>query len=80
MKRDKTEIKEKKAANFKRLAESRTQKILDQLRLIGNLSNTSAYEYSDDQVKKIFAAIRAEVDNTEKRFHEKSDNDDKFIL
>lgn len=80
MKRDKTEIKETKAANFKRLAESRTQKILDQLRLIGNLSNTSAYEYSDDQVKKIFSAIREEVDNTEKRFHEKADNDDRFVL
>jgi len=80
MKRDKTEIKETKAANFKRLAESRTQKILDQLRLIGNLSNTSAYEYSDDQVIKIFSAIREEVDNTEKRFHEKADNDDRFVL
>ena len=35
----------KKQENFKRLAESRTNKVIDMLQLIGNLSNTSNYEY-----------------------------------
>lgn len=47
----------KKQENFKRLAESRTNKVIDMLQLIGNLSNTSNYEYSIEDVNKMFEAI-----------------------
>jgi hypothetical protein len=45
---------------FVRLAESRTRKALKAIRVIGNLANRS--QYSDADVKKILAALSAEVD------------------
>ncbi len=57
-----------KEENFKRLAESRTNKIIDMLRLLGNLSNTSNYTYSEEQVEAIFNAIEEELNEQKKRF------------
>ena len=51
-----------KEENFKRLAENRTNKIIDMLHLLGNLSNTSNYSYSEEQVKTIFSAIEQELE------------------
>lgn len=49
--------KQNKRDNFKRISENRVSKILVLLSQLTNLSNTSFYEYSDDDIKKIFAAI-----------------------
>ena len=54
----KNETKEEK---FKRLAASRTVKILDNLRRLGNCSNTNVYSYSREDVNKIFSAIEKEI-------------------
>ena len=43
-----------KKDNFKRIAENRTNKIIDMISLLGNLSNRSFYEYTDDQINSIF--------------------------
>lgn len=51
----------KKAENFKRLAENRTNNILKSLRLLGNLSNTHNYSYTKEEISKIFNAIESEV-------------------
>lgn len=53
--------KESKRERFVRVAESRTNKIIDMLRLLGNCANSSNYEYNDEDVRKIFAAIEKEV-------------------
>ncbi|WP_304737637.1 hypothetical protein, partial [Dubosiella newyorkensis] len=50
-----------KEGNFKRLAESRTNKVIDMLMLIGNLSNKSNYSYTQDQVDKMFNTIEEEL-------------------
>lgn len=50
-----------KRDSFKRLAERRTETILDKLRVLGNLANTSVYEYSDEDVQKIFEALEQEL-------------------
>lgn len=60
-----------KQDNFIRLAEARTNKILDMLDLLGNLSNTSHYEYSEEQVENMFDAIQTELDEQKKRFTSK---------
>ena len=60
-----------KKNNFKRLAESRTNKILDSLVLLGNLSNTSYYDYSMDQIDEIFNVIEEEMKQQKIRFIEK---------
>ena len=57
-----------KRANFRRLAEHRTKKVLHYLSLLSNLSNTSYYEYSEDEFNKIKKAIRSKVNKMEKDF------------
>lgn len=57
-----------KSDNFKRLAEKRTDSALKTIRSIGKLSNPSHYEYSDEEVAKIYAALRQELDDMKTRF------------
>lgn len=58
-----------KKQNFKRLAEARTEKVLQTLDLIGNLSNKSFYEYTDEEVEKIFNAISMSVETNKSKFN-----------
>lgn len=53
--------KETKKEKFIRLAVSRTNNALDNIRLIGNLSNKIVYDYTDEQVEKIFAALEQAI-------------------
>jgi hypothetical protein len=57
-------------ARFVRLAESRTAKAIKAVRVIGNLGNRSQYEYDERDVKKIIAALSAEVDQLRSRLSE----------
>lgn len=61
-----------KSERFKRIAEGRTNRIIEALRLLGNCSNRSNYSYTDEEVKKIFSAIEAEVKETKLKFQSKS--------
>ena len=59
---------ESKRDRFVRIAEARTNKIIDMIRLLGNCSSKSNYEYTDEDVKKITTAIEREVKNMKNRF------------
>ena len=52
---------DEKRERFVRIAESRTNKILEQIRLLGNCSNKHNYSYSDEDIKKIFSVIENEL-------------------
>ena len=54
---------------FKRVAETRTNAVLDKLRILGNLSNKQMYSYSEKDINKIFAAINKQVRETKARFN-----------
>ena len=69
-----------KKANFVRIAESRTNKIIESINSLGNLSNTSYYEYTQEQIDAIFTAIQDELDNQKKRFAESGPKKRKFRL
>jgi hypothetical protein len=75
-----SEKKETPSEKFIRLAEARTQKIIDMIRLLGNCSNPYVYEYSEDDVEKIFSAIENELKAARKKFGETNDGKDKFKL
>lgn len=60
---------ETKREKFIRLAEARTNKIIDMLQLLGNCSNSSTYDYTQQDVDKIFSAIEAEVREAKKKFN-----------
>lgn len=59
-----------KRAKFVQLANQRVNKALEQIRLVGNLSNRAAYDFSDDDTKKIVRALQRAVDTTKARFSE----------
>ncbi|MGR0319452.1 hypothetical protein [Agromyces sp. ZXT2-3] len=59
---------ETRAEKFRRLASARGDRVLKDLELIGNLANRSNYEYTDDEVRKLFSAIEAEVRDTKAKF------------
>lgn len=67
----KTETKREK---FVRLAEARTNKIINMIQLLGNCSNASAYEYTQQDIDKMFAAIESELKEAKKKFNNKTDN------
>lgn len=52
---------ETKQEKFKRIASARTQRILEDLRLLGNCANTATYQYTEEDVNKIFSTIEKEV-------------------
>jgi hypothetical protein len=60
--------RETKRDAFKRLAEKRTNAILGRLRVLGNLSNPHAYEYTDEDIRAVFSAIEQEIRTTKLKF------------
>ena len=48
---------ETKEQRFKRIAEKRVQRVLDALRSLSQTSNKRMYQWSDQQMKKIWDAI-----------------------
>lgn len=71
---------ENKRERFVRIAEARTNKIIDMLRLLGNCSNKSNYDYTDEDVKQIFAAIEKEVKAARNAFMGLESKEEKFTL
>ena len=61
-------MQETKRDKFVRLAEARTNKILDMIQLLGNCSNLGAYDYTQQDVDKIFTAIENELREAKKKF------------
>lgn len=57
-----------KRAKFVELANNRVNRSLKDIRLIGNLSNKSAYDYTDEDVRKIIRALQREVESVRGRF------------
>ena len=69
---------ETRAERFKRLAAQRTNLVIKRLRILGNCSNRQAYEYTKEDIDRIFAAIDRAVKETKARFRFSREN--KFKL
>jgi hypothetical protein len=69
---------ETKKQKFQRLAERRTNDVLERLRILGNCANRAQYEYSTEEVRKIFKAIETEVNAIKLKF--KDGETQKFTL
>lgn len=72
--------KETKRQKFVRLAEMRTNKILKMMQLLGNCSSRTNYEYTEEDVKKIFNVLEKELKNTKNKFMGIEQKDDTFRL
>ena len=62
-------MESEKRKRFKRLAAQRTDKVLQKLHVLGNCSNRSSYEYSEEDINKIFSEIDKAVKNAKSRFN-----------
>jgi len=73
----KNDIKRKR---FIRVAESRVNKILYNLDNLGKCSNKRNYEYSEEEVRRIFREIERKVKETRSHFRDGAGNKARFKL
>ena len=71
---------ETKREKFVRLVEARTNKIIDMLRLLGNCANKANYDYTDEDVQKIFTTLEKEMKFSKSKFTSMTVEEDKFRL
>lgn len=71
---------ETKRDKFIRIAEARTNKIIDMIQLLGNCSNRATYDYTEKDVADIFAALEREVKIAKQKFAVSGDKSMKFKL
>jgi hypothetical protein len=57
-----------KHQRFRALAESRTNKAIEAILRIGNLSNRQIYDFQEPEVRKIIRALKDAVSLVESRF------------
>jgi len=58
-----------KRERFKRLAVYRTNEVLKRLKVLGNCANRSAYEYTEEEINKIFSEIERKVKEIKAKFY-----------
>jgi len=71
---------ETKNQKFKRLAEARTNQVLDKLKILGNCANRSVYAYTDEEVEKIFGVIERTVLKVRAQFKTPKNKEGSFKL
>lgn len=69
-----------KRDKFVSLATKRVNRTIRDLRLVGNLSNRSAYAYTEEDVRKIVRALQRELDSLKVRFNGGESGDSDFRL
>lgn len=69
-----------KRDNFIRLAEGRVTRAIDSIRVIGNLSNRSNYEYTTEDTKRIIDALQSEINALKVQFTPKPASNSGFKL
>jgi len=56
---------------FRRIASKRTNDVIEKIRILGNCSNKSVYEYSEEDMRKIFRAIDGSLKTAKAKFSSK---------
>lgn len=68
LKKEVLKMDESKKDKFVRLAENRMNSALKQIELLGNLSNTNTYDYTDEYVEQIVRTLKNAVSDLEKKY------------
>jgi hypothetical protein len=63
---------------FKRLATKRTNAVIQKIRILGHCANPWQYEYSEEDVRKIFKAIDSELKAVKAKFRSSAKADFKL--
>lgn len=73
-------MEETKRERFIRVAETRTNKIIKLIDLLGNCSNKNNYEYTDEDVKLIIGTLESELKELKKKFFQSETKEKDFKL
>lgn len=65
---------------FLEVGESRTNAVLNKIRVLGHCSNKSLYNYTPEEINKIFKTIQDELDHTKAKFRLEESRKRKFKL
>jgi hypothetical protein len=60
---------ETRKERFRRLATARTNVVLKKLKVLSNCANRSVYDYTEDEINKIFSEIEKAVRSSKAKFH-----------
>jgi len=63
---------ETKHDRFRRIAVRRVNDLLEQIRILGNCSNTTTYEYTSEETDKIFAELEKALRTCRGKFRARS--------
>jgi len=69
---------ETKHDKFVRLAEYRTNEILNRIKILGNCANRSVYDFSLEEINRIFSEIEKNLRETKSMFSFKKGSKFKF--
>lgn len=61
--------KNNRRERFKRLASARTNAVLQKLKVLGNCANRQAYEYTEEEVEKIFSTMDKYLRSVKAKFN-----------
>ena len=53
---------------FVKIAEKRVNKLIEDFRLMGNCSNRANYDYTEEEIERIFATLDHEYEELKKKF------------
>jgi hypothetical protein len=59
---------ESRHERFRRIAAKRTNEILEKIRILGNCANKSSYDYTEEEINKIFSEIDKQLKLTKGKF------------
>lgn len=71
---------ETKREKFVRIVEARTNKIIDMIRLLGNCANRANYDYTEEDVQKIFSTLDKEIKAAKLKYACEDFGEEKFKL
>jgi hypothetical protein len=60
--------KESRHDRFRRIASRRTNEIVEKIRILGNCSDKSSYEYTEEEINKVFWEIEKHMKLTKCKF------------
>lgn len=72
--------RDQRRRRFLSVAPRRTQNVLDRILLLAKCGNRAVYEYTAEDVEKVFGAIERELEEARRRFADRTRDRVKFTL
>ena len=69
---------ETREERFRRVATRRTNDILRRIRILGNCANRSTYDYTEEEINRVFMAIEKEIRIAKSKFCVKNNKEFKL--